>query len=89
MRWMWGILILLFVGVQYALWFSSGGLVQVWQLKHSIVQLKSDNAQLAERNSILEADVQDLKNGNESIEEKARHDLGMIKKNETFYQVVK
>ena len=87
MRWI--VFIGLLIAVQYALWFSSGGLIQVWQLKHSIVQLKTENAHLVERNSILEADVQDLKKGNEAIEEKARHDLGMVKKNETFYQVVK
>lgn len=80
---------LLFIGAQYALWFSSGGIVQNWRLKTAILQLKQENATLLERNAELVADVNDLKQGNEAIEERARNDLGMIKKGETFYQVVK
>lgn len=82
-------LAILLIALQYALWFSSGGIVQIWHLNHANVALKQDNAALIERNDILEAEVEDLKSGNEAIEERARNDLGMIKKGETFYQVVK
>lgn len=80
-------LVILFFILQYALWFSSGGLVQIWKLKHSMNTLQQQNEQLEQRNTILEADVNDLKQGNEAIEERARNDLGMIRKGETFYQV--
>lgn len=83
------VLIVLLIGVQYTLWFSSGGIWQIWQLQHDIAAIKTENAQLTDRNAALEADVIDLKKGNEAIEERARNDLGMVKKGETFYQVVK
>lgn len=75
--------------LQYALWFSSGGLVQIWRLHHDIAIVQTENAALTERNSVLQAEVDDLKHGNEALEERARNDLGMIKQNETFYQIVK
>jgi cell division protein FtsB len=83
------ILIILFFILQYELWFSSGGLVQIWQLRKTMANLNLQNEQLRARNAILEADVNDLKQGNEAIEERARNNLGMIKKGETFYQVAK
>lgn len=79
----------LFVILQYALWFSAGGIVGIWHLKREMAALNAENAQSGERNAVLEADVVDLKKGNEAIEERARNDLGMIKKGETFYQIVK
>jgi cell division protein FtsB len=82
-------LIGLFLILQYALWFSSGGLVQIWRLHHDIAIVQTQNAALAERNTVLQAEVNDLKLGNEALEERARNDLGMVKKNETFYEIVK
>lgn len=82
-------LILLILVLQYALWFSPGGLVQIWHMKDSIAAISAQNTELAQRNGQLEADVEDLKQGKEAIEERARNDLGMIKQGETFYQVAK
>ena len=79
----------LVLALQYALWFSSGGLVQIWRLHHDMAAVQVENAALAERNRVLQAEVDDLKQGNEALEERARNDLGMIKKNETFYEIVK
>lgn len=79
---------LLFVILQYEIWSTHGGLSQVWKLKQSITTVEEQNKELQEKNIILAADVDDLKNGDESIEEHARMDLGMIKKNEIFYQIV-
>lgn len=79
----------LFFILQYALWFSSGGLLQIWQMKKAIAHITTQNSQLAQRNTQLEADVNDLKQGSEAVEERARNDLGMIKENETFYQVAR
>ena len=83
------VLIILFIIFQYALWLSPGGLVQIWHIKDSIAAITQQNTALAQRNMQLEADVEDLKSGNEAIEERARNDLGMIKQGETFYQVAK
>ena len=60
----------------------------VWLLDDAIAAQVEENAQLNERNQTLAAEVDDLKQGYEAIEERARHELGMIKEGETFYQVV-
>ena len=60
----------------------------VWRL-HKAVQIQiKENNQLQERNAALGEEVQDLKQGYEAIEERARNDLSMVKKDETFYQFV-
>ena len=74
--------------LQYPLWFGSGGGLTLWRLNREIAAQKADNAQLKERNAALEAEVSDLKQGYEAIEERARTELGMVKKGETFYQVI-
>ncbi|HLD14238.1 MAG TPA: cell division protein FtsB [Burkholderiales bacterium] len=81
-------LIGLLVVLQYPLWFGSGGVLTLWRLNREIAAQKVDNAQLKERNAALEAEVNDLKQGYEAIEERARAELGMVKKGETFYQVI-
>ncbi len=79
-----GILVLL----QYPLWFGDGGVIAVWRLNREIAAQQKENAQLKERNQTLEAQVNDLKQGLEVIEGRARSELGMVKKGETFYQVI-
>lgn len=81
-------LIGLLVVLQYPLWFGSGGVLTLWRLNREIATQKIDNAKLKERNAALEAEVNDLKQGYEAIEERARAELGMVKKGETFYQVI-
>lgn len=81
-------LVLLLVLLQYRLWFGDGGLHEVGQLEAEIAKQREENAQLRERNRTLGAEVQDLKKGTTAIEERARTDLGMIGRSETFYQVV-
>ncbi len=88
MKWLVGILFALFLLLQYQLWFGNNGLLRGWQLEQKVEQQKAENEKLKERNKALEAEVRDLKHGMEAIEERARADLGMIKKDETFYQVV-
>ena len=74
--------------LQIKLWSADGGLKESWYLREELaVQLK-DNQQRQERNDALEAEVQDLKGGLAAIEERARSELGMIRKGETFFQVV-
>ncbi len=88
MKWIATILFSLLLVLQYTLWFGNGGLLRLWQLNTKVEEQKVENKQLTERNRALEAEVIDLKQGLEAIEERARSDLGMIKKDETFFQVV-
>lgn len=82
-----GLLILL-VLLQYRLWLGEGGMREVSRLRADIEVQREQNSQLKERNRTLAAEVQDLKKGTVAIEERARTDLGMVGKGETFYQVV-
>jgi cell division protein FtsB len=81
-------LLLLLVYLQYQLWMSDGGLLDVWELHNEVETLHRENAELQERNAALNAEVLDLKQGLDAIEEHAREDLGMVKEGEVFYQVV-
>jgi len=74
--------------LQYRLWLSEEGMREVWHLTAAVETQRADNAVLAERNDQLKAEVADLKQGLTALEERARHDLGMITVTETFYQVV-
>jgi len=82
------IMVVLAVLLQYRLWFGDGGIVDVWNLHHAVEEQKQENAVLTERNKALEAEVKDLKQGMDAIEERARSELGMVKKDETFFQTV-
>jgi len=80
------ILFVLLAALQYRLWSSSGGVAEVWRLQRSIDQQQQEILSLKERNQALEAEVKDLKQGVAAIEERARRDLGMTKKGESYYQ---
>ncbi|MFT7299704.1 MAG: cell division protein FtsB [Porticoccus sp.] len=88
MRWILVIFILLFLILQYRLWVGDGSMAQRQVLQHKVNMQWEENKALRERNSILASEVKDLKNGLESVEERARADLGMVKEGETFYMVV-
>lgn len=87
-RWLISILIILFIGLQYRLWFGEPSLPDIWQLDAKIELQKSINDELSQRNSELEAEVLDLKQGKSALEERARSELGMVQDGETFYQLV-
>lgn len=82
------VLISLFVLLQYKLWFDRHGVPEVWQLQKHMRSQSKENDLLKQRNEALTAEVDDLKHGQAALEERARTDLGMVKKDETFYQVV-
>jgi len=82
------ILIGILVGLQYPLWLGDGGLMALWKLRQEITAQKSENVRLKERNRVLEAEVRDLKEGYEALEERARNELGMLRRGETFYQII-
>ena len=88
MKWLAAALAFALILLQYRIWISDDGLRGVQRLQHVVAAQQKLNASLAERNSRLAAEVQDLKSGTAAIEERARSDLGMIGPNETFYQVV-
>lgn len=78
----------LLFALQYPLWLGKGSWTRVWELDRSLAQQRDTNAKLKARNDAMDAEVRDLKQGLEAVEEHARLDLGMIKKDEIFYQVV-
>ena len=82
------VLLLVLIGLQYKLWFGDGSLSEVVQLSRELETQKAKLQLLEERNRILEAQVLDLQNGLDAFEEKARNDLGMIKQEETFIQLI-
>jgi cell division protein FtsB len=88
MKWLVVLILAALVAMQYSLWWGQSGLFEVALLQERISAQEAVNASLYERNRQLHAEVLDLKQGIAAIEERARHDLGMIKPNETFYQLV-
>lgn len=82
------ILLILLIALQVHLWTGHGGMGDVRLLQQRVGEQKAENAKLKARNDTLSAEVEDLKQGNEAIEERARSELGLIKPGDTFYQVV-
>ena len=78
----------LLIGFSYRLWLSNEGMREVWRLGAAMETQTEQNASLRTRNGALEAEVLDLKEGLDAIEERARQDLGMTRSGETFFQVV-
>ena len=80
--------ILLIALLQYRLWFVNGGIEQIQHDQLLLVDLKKQVEEKRERNAALYAEVEDLRKGQESLEERARKELGMIRDGETFFQVL-
>jgi len=86
-----GLIVLLLVLVailQYKLWFDSSGIFATIELHKKLEHEITENTKLMERNELVAHDITDLKEGKDSVEERARNDLGMIKDGETYYQYV-
>ena len=88
MKWIIALLAVLLLMLQYRLWLGDGSIPEVLHLENEKEAVAEERAQLDERNAALDAEVQDLKGGLGAIEERARSELGMIGKDETFYQFV-
>ena len=82
------IFVLLIALLQYPLWLGKGSWLRVWNVNQQIDEQKDKNTAFKQRNETLNAEVRDLKQGNAAIEERARSELGMIKQDEVFYQVI-
>jgi len=81
-------LLALFAVLQYFIWLGEHGFARLWRLEQTVENQREENQQLQSRNQQLQAEVQDLKQGTDALEERARSELGLIKKGETFYQVI-
>lgn len=87
MRWL-TVVLLVFIGlIQYPLWLGKGGWLRVWEYDRQLEQQREVTRGLEIRNAGLDAEVRDLKQGYDAIEERARFDLGMIKQDESFIQI--
>jgi cell division protein FtsB len=82
------IFVILIAGLQYPLWLGKGSWLRVWDLSRQISEQKDKNSVLKARNDTLDAEVRDLKQGYAAIEERARNELGMVKQDEVFYQII-
>lgn len=81
-------LLLLLVLIQYGLWAGQSSLGAYIELKDTVAQQKKENERHKQRNKVLYAEINDLRNGKEAIEERARNELGMIREGEIFYRVI-
>ena len=88
LRWLLVILGMTATMLQVQLWLSDGGYRKTLKLRAAVTDQRAQNQSLRERNAALDAEVINLKQGLEAAEERARTDLGMIGRKETFYQVV-
>ncbi len=82
------ILLALILLLQYPLWLGKGSWLRVWDNNRQLEAQKSVNEQTRQRNALINAEVRDLKNGTEALEERARSELGMVKQGEVFFQVI-
>lgn len=88
MRLLMLILVLALLAIQGRLWFSDQGLRETQRLRDAVELQRQENTALAQRNDALEAEVRNLRDGLEAAEERARADLGLVRENETFFQLV-
>jgi cell division protein FtsB len=89
MKWLVTILSVMLLSLQYSLWFSDSSLISTWRMQQAIETQIQQNKTLRERNLALDAEVRDLKTGTAAVEERARSELGLIRSNEIFYQVIR
>ena len=87
MRWLTVGLLALIAMLQYPLWLGKGGWLKVWDYDRQLQQQKEVTRKLEIRNAGLDAEVRDLKQGYDAIEERARFELGMVRQDETFVQI--
>jgi cell division protein FtsB len=85
MKWLWLLLGLILLGLQYRIWLGSGSLAEIARLQHKLNEQLLHNAAIRERSRVLEIEVRELQQGTEGFEERARQEMGMIKQGETFF----
>ena len=88
MKFLTVLFVILIILIQYPLWFSRGGWLNVFDLNNKYQNQKEINQVLEKQNDALRAEVNDLKKGTDAIEERARDELGMIKEGEIFFEII-
>jgi cell division protein FtsB len=88
MKWVTVILITLLALLQYRLWFGKHSVPDYLIMQQEVSEQSQQNANLTQRNSLLKAEISDLKVGLDAVEERARNELGLIKQGETFYRIL-
>ena len=83
-----GILGALIVAIQLPLWLGKGGWLRVWELDQQVAAQRQQNARLEARNAAIAAEVRDLKQGLEAVEVRARYELGLLRPDEVFFQII-
>ena len=89
MKWLVTMLGAMLLSLQYSFWFSDSNLISIWRMQQAIETQLQQNKTLRERNLALDAEVRDLKTGTAAVEERARSELGLVRSDETFYQVIR
>ena len=74
--------------VQYPLWLGKGSWLRGWEVDQALRAQRANNQKLQARNAVLDAEVRDLKQGIEAVEERARSELGMVRRDEIFFQIL-
>lgn len=88
MKWITMVLVVFVCLLQYRLWFGKNSVPDYLAMKQEVADRQEQNTNLIQRNSLLKADINDLKIGLDAIEERARNELGLIKEGETFYRIL-
>jgi len=86
-RWLFVVLLTLLVILQYRLWIADGSIAEQQRLKAQVEQFTRVNEALRQRNAVLEREVLELQTGTEGVEQRAREQLGLVRRGETYYQV--
>ncbi len=88
MKWLIATLVIVLLLLQYRLWIGEGSVAHNAALQQHIEQQQAENQRLRERNKALAIEIQALKAGSEVVEERAREEMGMVKKDETFFMII-
>ncbi|MRX28388.1 cell division protein FtsB [Kangiella sp. HZ709] len=88
MKWMAAILLVIFISLQYRLWFGQSSFQKIELQHNKIKEVKIKNAEFTQRNQKLLAEIKGLRKGTDSVEERARYQLGMIKEGEVFFRIL-
>jgi cell division protein FtsB len=83
-----GVLGALILLIQVPLWLGKGGWLRAWEVERQVDAARDKNGKLEVRNGGLAAEVKDLKTGTDAVEERARYELGLVRKDEVFVQIV-
>ncbi len=89
MKWMVAILLVILISLQYRIWFGQTSFQKIQQQEEKVSKIKQENLELLQRNQKLLAEIKGLRKGEDSVEEMARFQLGLIKEGETFFRIIK